>query len=74
VRNVFSVDEIRALREMAVESRKHPGDLLSNKSLSHIVTDAKVLEIARSILGGDPVYPELRLCAVVRQRCVRRSG
>jgi hypothetical protein len=56
VRNVFSVDEIRALREMAVESRKHPGDLLSNKSLSHIITDAKVLEIARSILGGDPVY------------------
>jgi len=56
VRNVFSLDEIEALREMAMESREHPGDLLSNESLSHIVTDPKILEIARSILGADPVY------------------
>ncbi|HYN97219.1 MAG TPA: hypothetical protein VES42_25555 [Pilimelia sp.] len=56
VRNVYSADEITALREAALASRhRGPGDLLSNPSMRHVLTDGRLVDIARRILSRDDI-------------------
>lgn len=56
VRDVFSPEEAADLRERAVRTREHQGDLLSNPELYQVVCDARILHIARALLRDTPVY------------------
>jgi hypothetical protein len=56
IRDVFDPSEIGNLREAALQSRAHRGDLLSNELLRHVLLDPRVLSVAHLILGGTPVY------------------
>jgi hypothetical protein len=56
VRNVYSPQEIGELRDAAFASRRlGPRDLLSNPSMRGVLTDGRLVEIARSILGRDDI-------------------
>lgn len=54
VRNVYTEDEIEAMREDAFAMEgKHKGDLLSHPLLGRVVVDGKMAEIARILLKRD---------------------
>jgi hypothetical protein len=54
---VYTPDEIKKFREGAVASRaaSFGGDLLSNPHMKHALTDGKMAEVAKQILGSDEV-------------------
>ena len=57
VRNVYSRDEIQRIREAALASKSRgPGDLLSNPRLRSVLTDGRLVNIARQILGSDDIW------------------
>jgi hypothetical protein len=57
VRNVYSPEEIKSLREAAFASRgRGPGDLLSNPRMRSTLVDGNFVEIARRILGSDDIW------------------
>ena len=53
---VYTPEEIQKFREGAYASRSHGGDLLSNPHLRHALTDGRMAEVARQILGSDEVW------------------
>ena len=53
---VYTPEEIQKFREGAYASRSHGGDLLSNPHLRHALTDGRMAEVARQILGNDEVW------------------
>jgi len=53
---VYTPDEIKKFREGALASRSHGGDLLSNPHMKHALTDGRMAEVARQILGSDDVW------------------
>jgi hypothetical protein len=53
---VYTPEEIKKFREGAYASRSHGGDLLSNPHLRHALTDGRMAEVARQILGSDDVW------------------
>jgi hypothetical protein len=53
---VYTPDEIKKFREGALASRSHGGDLLSNPHMKHALTDGKMAEVAKQILGSDEVW------------------
>ena len=56
VRGVYSKDEIAAFREKSLAYvGKHGGDLLSHPGLSSVITDGRLTDVARQILGRDDV-------------------
>jgi hypothetical protein len=55
VRNVYSVQEIQELREDAYASKGRGGDLLSNPRLRRVLTDGRLVDIARQLLGQDEI-------------------
>jgi hypothetical protein len=55
VRGVYTPDEIQKFREGAYASRSHGGDLLSNPHMKHALTDGRMAEVAKQILGSDEV-------------------
>jgi hypothetical protein len=57
VRNVYSPEEIKSLREAAFASRgRGPCDLLSNPRMRSTLVDGNFVEIARRILGSDDIW------------------
>lgn len=56
VRNVFTSEEIIFFREMALKSRDHKGDILSNVSLKQILFDDRVLNIFKEVLGSESLF------------------
>lgn len=61
IKGVFSKTEIDTLRSSALESKKENGngylDILSNKRVGYIITDDRILNIVKGLLGTDnPVY------------------
>jgi hypothetical protein len=57
VRNVYTPEEIKRLREAAFASRgRGPGDLLSNPLMRSVLVDGNFVEIARRILGSDDIW------------------
>jgi hypothetical protein len=57
IRNVYSPDEIKGLREAAFASRgRGPGDLLSNPLIRSTLLDGNFVEIARRILDSDDIW------------------
>jgi hypothetical protein len=56
VRGVYSRAEIADFRERSLSSvGKHGGDLLSHPSLSSVITDGRLTDVARQILSRDDV-------------------
>jgi hypothetical protein len=55
VRDVYSPEEIAAFRRDAEASRSHGGDLLSNPLMRRALTDGRMLEVARTLLGSDEI-------------------
>jgi hypothetical protein len=53
---VYTPEEIKKFREGALASRSHGGDLLSNPHMKHALTDGKMAEVAKQILGSDDVW------------------
>ena len=53
---VYSPEEIQKFREGAQASRSHGGDLLSNPHMKHALTDGRMAEVAKQILGSDDVW------------------
>jgi len=56
IKNVFSLDEIDNLRDIALNEKNHHGDLLSSKTLSKVLMDKRVLDIFKECLGSDTLY------------------
>lgn len=52
----FPVAQVERWRTRAIDRGKTLADLLSDDVLQDLVTDPRVVGLARSILGGDPVY------------------
>src|SRR4029453_129128 len=55
VRDVYTADEIEAFRRDAKESRSHGGDLLSNPRMRRALTDGRMVDVARRLLGSDEI-------------------
>ena len=55
VRDVYTADEIEAFRRDARESRGHGGDLLSNPRMRRALTDGRMVDVARKLLGSDEI-------------------
>jgi hypothetical protein len=56
VRGVYSTEEIADFRERALAHQgKHSGDLLSHPAMRSILTDGRMLGVARQILGRDDI-------------------
>jgi hypothetical protein len=55
VRDVYTADEIEAFRRDATESRGHGGDLLSNPRMRRALTDGRMVDVARKLLGSDEI-------------------
>jgi hypothetical protein len=53
---VYTPEEIQKFREGAYASRSHGGDLLSNPHLKHALTDGRMAEVAKQILGNDDAW------------------
>ncbi len=56
LRGAFSPAEIEDLRQRALRSRSHKGDLLSNPAVRGALLDERLLGVVRQILGDTPVY------------------
>jgi hypothetical protein len=56
VRGVFGADEIERLRESAQRTREHPGDLLTNPELRHVLLDPRLARVVSRLLGARPIY------------------
>ncbi len=54
--NVYSPEEIEAFREAAYASRGYGGDLLANPKLRSVVTDGRMVAVARKLLGTDDLF------------------
>jgi hypothetical protein len=55
VRGVYTRDEVEAFRVDAKASRPHGGDLLSNPRMRRALTDGRMVEVARRLLGSDEI-------------------
>lgn len=55
VRDVYSADEVRAFRADAMQTRSHGGDLLSNPRMARALTDGRMVQVARKLLGSDEI-------------------
>lgn len=55
VKGVYRPDEIRSFRQRAKESAGWNGDLLSNPKLRDVLTDGRMVAVARKILGTDEI-------------------
>jgi hypothetical protein len=55
VRDVYTAEEIEAFREDARASRSHGGDLLSNPRMRRALTDGRMIDVARKLLGSDEI-------------------
>src|SRR4029450_7058211 len=55
VRDVYTADEIEAFRRDASESRGRGGDLLSNPRMRRPLTDGRMADVARKLLGDDEI-------------------
>jgi len=55
VRNVYSPEEIRSLREDAYASRGQGRDLLCNPRLRRVLTDGRLVDIARQLLRQEEI-------------------
>ncbi|MFF5290994.1 hypothetical protein [Paractinoplanes globisporus] len=57
IRNVYSPQEIKRLRDAAYASlSRGPGDLLSNAQMRSTLTDGIFVEVARRLLGSDDIW------------------
>jgi hypothetical protein len=57
VRNVYSPEEIKSLREAAFASRgRNLGDLLANPLMRRTLVDGNFVEIARQLLDSDDIW------------------
>ncbi len=57
IRNVYSKDEIQAMREAVFASKANgPGDLLSNPKMRSVLTDGNMVNIASQVLGSDDIW------------------
>lgn len=54
--DVYTPDEIAALREEVYASRGFGGDLLANPKLRHVLTDGRMVAVARKLLGTDDLF------------------
>lgn len=53
---MFTAEEIQQFREAAYATKDDGGDLLANPRLSSILTDGRLVEVARKLLGTDVVH------------------
>lgn len=56
VPGLFSVEEIEQFREAAYATRGSGGDLLANPRLRGVLTDGRLIAVARRLLGTDEIY------------------
>ncbi len=56
VRNVFSTDEVARLRAGVEASTGPKSDLLANDRLRSVLTDGRLVSIARELLGSDEIH------------------
>ena len=56
-KGVFSEEEIKEIREITLseKNKSHKGDLLSNPNLFHVISDARILDLARECLSNDEI-------------------
>ncbi len=54
--DVYTPDEIAAIREAAYATQNDGGDLLANPRLQHVITDGRMAAVARRLLGTDDIY------------------
>jgi hypothetical protein len=55
VRNVYTPDEIAQMREGAFATRTRGGELLSNPRMSHVLTDGRLVQVARKLLNSNEI-------------------
>lgn len=55
VRGVYSPEEISDFRKRAFAYRTHSGDLLSHPELRSVITDGRLLDVAKQILSRDDI-------------------
>ncbi|MBM0238748.1 hypothetical protein JNW88_19250 [Micromonospora sp. ATA32] len=68
VRGVYSQEEIAEFRRGALAGQgKHPGDLLSHPELRSVVTDGRMLDVARQILDRDDIVYYADSAAAIRE-------
>jgi hypothetical protein len=53
---VYSLDEIEAFREAAYASRGYGGDLLANGRLRSVITDGRMVAVARRLLDTEDLF------------------
>jgi hypothetical protein len=54
IRNAYTADEVAAMREEAIAHKEsHKGDLLSHPTLSWVVSDRRMPDVARALLKRD---------------------
>ena len=54
--DVYGPEEIAALREEVYASRGFGGDLLANPRLRHVLTDGRMVAVARKLLGTQDLF------------------
>jgi hypothetical protein len=54
--SLFTREEITSFREAAYATKDHGGDLLANPRLSGILTDGRLVAVARKLLGTEEIY------------------
>lgn len=54
--SVFSAEEVEKWRGLAAVKRGFKGDMLTYQPLAEVIYDARILAVARQLLGGTPVY------------------
>lgn len=68
VRGVYTPEQIQDFRERALAYEgKHGGDLLSHPSLRSVITDGKMLDVARQILKRDDIVYYGDSAAAIRE-------
>lgn len=54
--DVYSAEEVAQLRQEANDSKGFGGDLLANPRLQHVLTDGRMVAVARKLLGTDEIF------------------
>lgn len=56
LKGMYTKDEIQQIRQEAYESRGYGGDLLANPKMAHILTDGRMVAVAKKLLGTDDIF------------------